>query len=58
MEKQDSNSGEKTKLPKGFKKIIRNNSLVDSYRLENKDRVYTYFQIKNYEEIKSRLVIY
>jgi len=56
MEKQDSNSGNKIKLPKSFKNIIRVHTLLDAYKLKNKrDRPYTYFQVQNDKEVKSRL---
>src|SRR5271163_4379684 len=56
MEKQDSNSGEKIKLPKSFKSIIKVHTLLDGYKLKHKtDRPYTYFQIQKDKEVKSRL---
>ena len=53
MEKQDSNSGEKIKLPKAFKNILKIKLLVDAYKLKNKkNKLYTYYQIQNDKEVK------
>ena len=57
MEKQNSNSGEKIKLPKAFKNILKTKVLVDTYKLKKKkEKPYTYFEVQNNnKEIKSRL---
>src|SRR5271163_3071443 len=54
LEKQDSNSGEKIKLPKAFRTIMKTHMLLDAYKLK-KDKPFTYFQIQNEKEIKSKL---
>src|SRR5271163_2532712 len=54
-EKQDSNSREKIKLPKAFRTIMKTHMLLDAYKLKNKkDKPFTYFQIQNKKEIKSK----
>jgi exonuclease III len=55
--KEDSNIGKKTKLPEFFKKILKTNSLDDTYKIYNKDlkKSFTFFQIQENNEIKSRL---
>src|SRR5271163_4740736 len=56
LEKQDSNSGEKIKLLKAFRTIMKTHMLLDAYKLKNKkDKLFTYFKIQNEKEIKSRL---
>jgi exonuclease III len=56
MEVQDSNSGKKTKLPKGLKEIIKRNNLIDAYKYKNKNKQnFTYFSIQENNEIKSKL---
>ena len=57
LEKEDSNTGEKIKLPKYFKKILKTNSLDDSYKINNKKvkQSFTFFQIQENNEIRSRL---
>src|SRR5271163_1411081 len=48
LEKQDSNSGEKIKLLKAFRTIMKTHMLLDAYKLKNKkDKPFTYFQIQN-----------
>ena len=56
LEKQDSNSEEKIKLPKAFKKILKTHLLVDAYKIKNKkERTFTYIQLQNDIEVKFKL---
>ena len=56
IEKRDSSSGQKIKLPKALKNIIKTNNLVDAYKLKNKNKNgFTYFNIRDEDIIQSKL---
>lgn len=57
IEKRDSNSGEKVKLLKRFKNIMKTHSLIDTYKKapNNNKQEYTFFQYINNKIIKYRL---